>query len=204
MTILRRTALVMMLSTVAGEGILSASAATPAETFVSDNIDKGLGILNDKQLSQTQRHEQFAVLLLGITDMRRIAIFTLGRYAGTASRTDQDAFVSSFQHYATVVYQSYFAKYAGQTPKIVSSSERAPEDFVVVTNLIEPAAGRPPLEVDFRIRTDSGRPMLVDFSVAGVWIGLEERDQFAAILSRNKGSIPELILRLDQIASQYN
>jgi ABC-type transporter MlaC component len=62
-------------------------------------------------------------LLLGITAMRRIAIFTLGRYATTATQADQDAFVSSFRHYALAVYQSYFAAYAGQTLQVMRSSE---------------------------------------------------------------------------------
>ena len=204
MSILRRTAILMALSALAGGSISPVNAATPVEAFVSDNINKGLGILNEKQLTQAQRREQFASLLLGVADMRRIAVFTLGQYAQTTSQADQDAFAVAFQHYAVAVYQSYFAQYAGQTLQIRRSSERAPGDFVVVTDLIDPAAaGRQPLEVDFRIRTDSGKPTLVDFSVAGVWIGLEERDQFTAVLGQNKGSIPILISHLDKIASQY-
>jgi phospholipid transport system substrate-binding protein len=196
----------MAVTTFASAVILPAGAATPVETFVSGNIDKGLSILNNKQLSQVQRREQFATLLLGVTDMRRIAMFTLGQYAGTTSQADQDTFAAAFQSYAVAVYQSYFAQYAGQTLRIIRSSERAPGDFVVVTSLVDPgaAAGHQPLEVDFRIRTDSGKPILVDFSVAGVWIGLEERDQFVAVLGQNKGSIPILIGHLDKATSQYD
>jgi len=208
MSILRRTAMLTSLSlcVCAIAGVSPAIAVTPAEAFVSENIDKGLGILNDKQLTQAQRKEQFAGLLLGVTDMRRIALFVLGRYAQTSTEADKEAYVAAFQHYATAVYQSYLAKYAGQTLQVVHSSERAPGDFVVVTKLMDTGegSGQQPLEVDFRIRTDSGKPMLVDFSVAGIWLALEERDQFSAVLSQNNGSIPVLISHLDKIASQYD
>ena len=57
----------------------------PAEDYVQGNIHKGLDILNNKQLSTEQRRVQFANFLLGLTDMKRIADFTLGQYRRTAS-----------------------------------------------------------------------------------------------------------------------
>ena len=83
-----------------------------------DNIHKGLDILNNKGLSAEQRRSQFEQFLLGLTDMKRIADFTLGNYRRSASPADQDAFDAAFQNYAVAVYQSYFAKYAGQTLKV--------------------------------------------------------------------------------------
>jgi phospholipid transport system substrate-binding protein len=182
-----------------------AFAASPAETFVNDNIHKGLDILNNRSLSAAQKREQFASFLLGITDMRRIANFTLGQYRRNASPAELDAFGASFQTYATAVYQSYFAKYAGQTLKVTGSTERAPGDFIVATALIDPNdhSGQTPLEVDFRVRTDSGKPVVVDFSVAGVWLALEERDQFTAFLGQNNGNIKDLIAHLGSLAKQY-
>ena len=67
-------------------GVPAAHAATPAEAFVADNIQKGLGTLNDPKLSAGERSEQFERLLLSITDMNRVATFTLGQYAQAASR----------------------------------------------------------------------------------------------------------------------
>src|SRR6185437_3970413 len=100
------------------------------------------------------------------------------------------------------VYQSYFAKYAGQTLKVTNSTERAPGDFIVATNLIDPNdhSGQPPLEVDFRVRTDTGKPVVVDFSVAGIWLALEERDQFTAFLGQNGGNVRLLISHLSDLA----
>jgi phospholipid transport system substrate-binding protein len=186
-------------------GIPAMAAPNPAEEFVQDNIHKGLELLNNKQLSPDQRRTQFEGFLLGLTDMKRIADFTLGQYRRSASPADLAAFESAFQNYAVAVYQSYFAKYAGQTLKVTGSQTRAADDFIVATQLIDPNdnSGQQPLEVDFRVRTDSGKTVVVDFSVAGIWLALEERDQFTAFLGQNNGNIHTLISHLSELAKQF-
>jgi phospholipid transport system substrate-binding protein len=205
--ILRRTFLATLLASSAAMLVGPAfAAANPAEQFVQDNIHKGLDLLNNKQLSADQRRTQFEGFLLGLTDMKRIADFTLGQYRRSASPADLAAFESAFQNYAVAVYQSYFAKYAGQTLKVTGSQTRAADDFIVATQLIDPNdnSGQQPLEVDFRVRTDGGgKPVVVDFSVAGIWLALEERDQFTAFLGQNNGNIHTLISHLSELAKQF-
>jgi phospholipid transport system substrate-binding protein len=192
----------------AGLGFASlpaAAAGNPAESFVQDNIHKGLDLLNNKGISADQRRTQFATFLLGLTDMKRIADFTLGQYRRSASPADLAAFDASFQTYAVAVYQSYFARYAGQTLKVSGSQARAADDFIVATQLIDPNdhSGQAPLEVDFRVRTDSGKPVVTDFSVSGIWLALEERDQFTSFLGQNGGNIALLNSHLNDLAKQY-
>jgi phospholipid transport system substrate-binding protein len=179
-----------------------ALAATPAETFVTGNIQTGLAILGNAQLTPAQHRAQFQTFLLGITDMKRIAVFTLGKYAAGASAADQDAFASDFQNYAVAVYRSYFERYTGQTMTVLRSSQRAPGDFIVVTNMVD-KSGQPPPEIDFRVRTDGAKTVITDFSVAGIWLALAEQADFGAVLAKNGGSIPGLIQHLNTTASQY-
>lgn len=201
----RRAVLAMAVTLAAGLSVASpAMAANPAEDFVQDNIHKGLEILNNKGLAADQRRIQFEAFLLGLTDMKRIADFTLGQYRRSASPADVAAFEVAFQNYAVAVYQSYFAKYSGQTLKVTGSQARTPDDFIVATQLIDPNdSGQQPLEVDFRVRTDSGKPVVVDFSVAGIWLALEERDQFTAFLGQNNGNLHTLIAHLSDLAKQF-
>jgi phospholipid transport system substrate-binding protein len=195
----------MTLAAAASLAVSIPAQATPAEDYVQNNINKGLAILNNHQLSTDQRRSQFEGFLLGLTDMKRIADFTLGQYRRSASPADLAAFEGAFQNYAVAVYQSYFAKYAGQTLKVTGSQARTPDDFIVATQLIDPSdhSGQEPLEVDFRVRTDTGKPVVVDFSVAGIWLALEERDQFTAFLGQNNGNIPMLVSHLSELAKQF-
>ena len=79
----------LAMSSALAAGLLPAGAgagrANPAEEFVQDNIHKGLEILNNKQPAADQRRDQFEGFLLGLTDMKRIADFTLGQYRRSAS-----------------------------------------------------------------------------------------------------------------------
>ena len=181
------------------------ASAPPAEEFVQANVQRGLTILNNHSASMEQKRSQFEVFILGLTDMKRIAKFTLGQYRRTATPQDQDAFAAAFQTYAIAVYQSYFTKYSGQTLRVTGSQERAPGDTIVTTQLIDPndRSGQPPLEVDFRVLSDGGRFVVIDFSVAGIWLAIEERDQFSAFLGQNNGNIPTLISHLRELARNY-
>jgi phospholipid transport system substrate-binding protein len=178
----------------------AAAAQNVAESFVDVNIHKGLDILRDKKLSTVQRRDQFETLLLGLVDVRRIALFTLGQYRRTAPPDDVEAFVGAFKNYAVAAYQSYFAKYTDQTMKVTGSTERNPTDFIVQTQLIDPGSNQPPAEVDFRVRTDTGKPVLVDVAYQGIWLSLEERDQFVAFLGQNNGNVRTLIAHLSELA----
>ncbi|HEY4940063.1 MAG TPA: ABC transporter substrate-binding protein [Rhizomicrobium sp.] len=184
----------------------AAAASSGAEAFVQANVQKGLSILNNHGASADQKRSQFQSFVLGLTDMKRIANFTLGQYRHSASPADQDAFAAAFQGYAIAVYQSYFAKYAGQTLKVTGSQDRAAGDTIVTTQLIDPNdhSGQTPLEVDFRVLSDNGRYVVIDFSVAGIWLALEERDQFSSFLGQNNGSIPTLISHLKELAKSYH
>ena len=202
----RRAALSLIVAAASLLAVPAANAAPPAEAFVDSNVSRGLAILNNKRLSTDQRKAQFQTFILGLTDMHRIANFTLGQYRHGATPQDQDAFAAAFQNYAIAVYQSYFSKYSGQTLRVMGSQERAPGDTIVTTQMVDPndQSGQQPLEVDFRVLTDNGRFVVIDFSVAGIWLAIEERDQFSSFLGQNGGSIPTLIAHLHDLAKSYH
>lgn len=172
----------------------TAWAANAAEDFVSGNIQTGFDILNDRAADINQRRERFAAFLLGLMDVKRTALFVLGRYARSASRADIDDYVAAYQNYAMAIYQTYFALYSGQSLRVISSRERAPGDFVVTTNMV--GQGVQPMEIDFRIRTDGEKPLLVDVGVAGIWLALAQRDEFLSVIAQNNGDIKALTAHL--------
>jgi ABC-type transporter MlaC component len=110
-----------------------------AEAFINTQIRAGLDILKDTAAAPDQRAGQFQTFLLGVTDIKRIALFTLGSYAGKASPADQDAFVQAFQNYAVAVYRSYFMMYSGQSLSVTGSQLRSPDDAIVATTMADPS-----------------------------------------------------------------
>ncbi len=180
---------------------VSAWAANPAESFVSDNIQRGFDIINDRSASAADRKTRFADFLIGLTDIRRVALFLLGRYAATATPADIDAYVAAYQAYVQAVYQSYFALYNGQSLRVIDSRERAPNDFVVRTAVTSANAAQ--MQVDFRVRTEGARPVLVDMAVAGIWLALAQRDQFLAVLAQSNGDVKALSAHLRERTALY-
>ena len=173
----------------------AAQTGNPAEQFVSGNIRAGLAILNDTSLDTATRSSRFEAFLLENTDLARIALFTLGN--ATATPAQREGFVAAFRDYATATYRSYFRNYNGQSLRVTGSRQNAPGDTVVRTELTD---GANMLAVDFRVRTDGAKPVVIDIGIAGVWLALTQRDDFAAFLARNKGDVGALTAYLGEKA----
>ncbi len=181
-----------------------AQPSAQAQSYVQQNIEKGLQILNDRSVPDAQRRQQFRNFLLSLTDIQRIANFTLGNARRTAAPQQVQAFDQAFKDYAISIYESRLSKYSGQTLKVTGATERAAGDYVVSTTLVDPNdadSRRNPLQVDFRVQTENGHFVIIDVAVAGVWLGIEERDQFASFLSEHNGDVGALARHLQGLTA---
>jgi phospholipid transport system substrate-binding protein len=180
----------------------TAHAASPAEDFVQNNVQKGLDILTGAG-SKEQKQTQFRSFLLGLTDLKRIADYTLGPAKNTTSPADLAAFEEAFREYAFAVYESEFEKYSGQTLKVTGSVERKADDHLVTTMLIDPHAqkGQEPIQVDFRIFGTPGHFTIGDITVVGLDLAITEQDDFTAFLSQHNNDVRQLTANLKQRAA---
>jgi phospholipid transport system substrate-binding protein len=185
----RRASILALICALFVAGVAPAAAQNAAEQFVGSNIRTGLGILNDTSLDASARSARFETFLLDNTDLNRIALFTLGNAQATPQQ--REAFTAAFRGYAIATYRSYFRNYSGQSLRVTGSRQNAPGDTIVRTELNDPGGARP-LAVDFRVRTDGAKPVVVDIGISGVWLALTQRDDFAAFLARNNGDVAAL------------
>jgi phospholipid transport system substrate-binding protein len=181
-----------------------AQSAPAAENFVQSNVERGLAILNNKGLPQQQRSAQFRTFLLALTDLRRIALYTLGPARRTAAPADQESFVNAFRDYAFAVYEQEFQKYSGQTLKVTGSIQRANGDYLVTTQLIDPNAPRnqEPIEVDFRVFGTDGHFSVADITVVGLDLAITEQDDFTSFLAQHNNDVKALTANLKQRADR--
>jgi len=171
---------------------------------VSENVQMGLSILNNTQISKDQRREQFRNFLLNLTDIKLIAEYTLGQYRRTASPADLAAYEAAFKDYALAVYQSYFIKYSGQTLQVTGSYALAPDETVVKTVMVDPKKPTPkPVEVNFRVLNQDPNLVVIDFSVEGVWVRELERNDFTSFLGQNGGNVALLTENLKKKTAQF-
>jgi phospholipid transport system substrate-binding protein len=180
-----------------------AAAATPAETFVQQNVQKGLAILKDRGVSNAGTDEKFRDFLESLTDIKRIALYTLGPAAKTAAPADIEAFTAAFQDYATAVYQSQLSHYSGESLAVLGSSEHAPGDFIVRTRVADASGKIDPnaSEIDIRVAAAGDSFQILDASIQGIWIANNEREQFTAYLANNGGSVPALTAHVKAVTA---
>jgi phospholipid transport system substrate-binding protein len=185
----RTTFILSFLALIASLAFARTAAANP-EKFTQDLIDQGVGILNDTSGGVAARNAKFRTFLERYADIRAAAMFTLGNYRRGASEGDINDFVDAFKEYAIAIYEKRLEQYAGQTLKVTKSVENKPGDFTVYAE--EAGKGQDALKVAFRLLGSGGSYRFVDVNVAGVWLSVEQRDQFASFLNANGGKIPAL------------
>ena len=184
----------------------SVSSETAPEKFVRTDLQRGMDILNNHSLSDADRRAQIREFLTSLTDIRRIALFTLGPMRQYATPAQTDQFVDAFRNYAIAAYESQLSGYSGQSLSVTGSIQIAPDNYIVKTVLVDPP-GRPerhsePIEVDLRVASDNGRYAVTDLAIAGVWLGFEERDQFTAWLGDHNGDFGSLIVHLNVLTDR--
>jgi phospholipid transport system substrate-binding protein len=181
-------------------GLLALASAGPAladrdaEAFAQGLIDRGVGIL--RNTSDPQRRAKFRDFILKYADARATALYTLGVYRRTANPADIESFVQAFTEYATAVYESRLDQYKGQTLKVTGSNDNKPGDVTVNMVVVDSGTRGDPLRVAFRLLGGGGSYRFVDVQVSGIWLSVEQRDQFAGYLSKNNGSVPALTAHL--------
>lgn len=184
--------------------IAPAKASERTETFVQQMVDDGYVILNDASLSDDARFEQFRTFMLGLTDVERIARFTLGPYVNRAPEAEVNEFIDAFSNYAVTVYEDRLSQYTGQTMRVTGSEDRAEDDSVVSATVVNPSnPNAQGFNVAFRVRNDAnGSPIITDMQVEGVWLAISQRADFTSFLQRNNGSVTALANSLTTQAQQ--
>lgn len=183
------SAVIALLAVVALPALSRPAAASP-EAFTQNLIDQGVAILNDNSGGVAARNSRFRTFLEQYADIRAAALFTLGNYRRSAPAAEVEDFVGAFKEFAIAIYEKRLEQYAGQTLKVTRSVQNKPGDFTVYAE--EAGKGQDALKVAFRLLGSESNYRFVDVNVAGVWLSVEQRDQFSSFLSSNGGKIPLL------------
>jgi ABC-type transporter MlaC component len=192
----------LLISAAASASPVVTTARDPAEAFVEQRLKVGYAILTDQTLTEEQRRMQFRDFVLSATDMQRIALFTLGFYAGKSNAIELKKFEDTYMEHAVVVYSAWLNRYRGETFTITGSARRAPDDVTVNADFIDPSdPNGPHSRVSFEVRKRSdGRLAICDMRFGGIWLALSERGDFGEFLEHHNGSVAALTGNLQSVA----
>lgn len=181
---------------VAGMNIWGVSSAladdgAKAKVFIQDLASKAITLLSNEELTLDQKAAGFRVLIDDKVDFERIGYFALARYRRTVDRSDLAEFNVLFKEFAIRIYESRLSEYGGQKLEVIGSLQANKKDIIVESLGQFPDFSKP-LEINWRVRNGGSSFVIIDIQVVGVWMALEQREQFTSILSQNNGDLAVL------------
>jgi phospholipid transport system substrate-binding protein len=177
-----------------------APAAIPAadpEAFIRMVADRALAALDRGGASQEERVRDLEDLLGQASDLDLVGRLALGRYWRRATEAQRAEYLGLFRDYARDGLAQRLGQYAGGVRFRVTGSRPAGEgDTMVATEVAR--GGQAPAHVDWRVREDGGRYVVIDVVAEGVSMLVTNRSQFEAVVAERgvAGLLAELRARV--------
>lgn len=192
------------LTAVSGLALTGAAFADQAtERYVEENANIVLDTLNNPELSQEERTAAFEDYMDQFTDLNAVSNFVIGRYAREFSQEELARYRNAFRTYALAVYENELDRYRGERVEVIGSHDRTPRDSIVNTRI--PREDGQAMDVRWRVLNRDGEYQVVDvaLNIEGnlLWLAIEQRAQFIALLDRTNGSSEALIDKIEEMTA---
>lgn len=154
---------------------LITEASQQVQQFLSD------GVMDDAEASQ----------IMDMLDVDRIARFALGRHARRVEQADYADYRNAFSGFLKRQVQVHFEDFQNADLRVTGSTARSDSDVIVNTEVVR--GGGNDISINWRLIQRDGQWAVVDVQALGLWLALEQRAQFDAVLDRANGDIRALI-----------
>ena len=180
---------------------MPAFADARTEAYVQKNASEVLKSLNNPDLSAAQRTAAFSGYMDKFTNLDAVSNFVIGKYSRRFTEAELTKYRKSFRAYALAVYEYQLDAYRGEAVVVKNSVDRSETDSIVNT-VIKRQDGKD-MDVRWRVQGKEGSYQVVDvaLNLDGnlIWLAIEQRAQFIALLDNNNGSADKLIKKIDSM-----
>ena len=184
-------------------GSLPAFADARTEAYVQKNAGEVLQSLNNPKLSAADRTATFSKYMDTFTDLDAVSNFVIGKYARRFTEAETTKYRKAFRNYALAVYEFQLDAYRGESVVVKNSVDRSETDSIVNT-VIKRQDGKD-MDVRWRVQGKEGNYQVIDvaLNLDGnlIWLAIEQRAQFIALLDRSNGSADTLIKKIDSMTA---
>jgi phospholipid transport system substrate-binding protein len=182
---------------------MPAFADARTEAYVQKNASEVLKSLNNPELSAAQRTAAFSAYMDKFTNLDAVSNFVIGKYSRRFTEAELARYRKSFRAYALAVYEYQLDAYRGEAVVVKNSVDRSETDSIVNT-VIKRQDGKD-MDVRWRVQGKEGSYQVVDvaLNLDGnlIWLAIEQRAQFIALLDNNNGSADKLIKKIDSMTA---
>jgi phospholipid transport system substrate-binding protein len=169
-----------------------AAAPSAPRAMIQETIDAVLVVLNDKSLSTEQKRSRIEQIAYQRFDFTTVARLVLARNWQRFSKTQQAQFIEEFKRYLAVNYGNRVERYDQQKVEIVGERQE-PRGDVSIQSVVRGGEFEG-ATIDYRLRQNEGRWLVIDVIVEGISLVSNFRDQFKEVLAR--GGPEELLQAL--------
>jgi phospholipid transport system substrate-binding protein len=170
----------------------AASAASAPRQMVQETIDAVLVVLKDESLSTEQKRSKIEQIAYQRFDFITLSKLVLARNWPRFSKTQQEQFIAEFKRYLAVNYGNRIERYDQQKVEIVGERQE-PRGDVTIQSVVRGGEFEG-ATIDYRLRQNQGRWLVIDVIVEGISLVSNFRDQFKEVLAR--GGPEELLQAL--------
>lgn len=180
-----------------------ALAADPARAaqFIDRLGQQVLDVLHDERLERSARLERLTGLLDQATDLALVARLVLGRYWRDASEPQRREYMALFRSLVLKTMADRLESYSGETYEVLGGQRVDDRDTIVSTRIRRPGDAST-IAVDWRVREQGGRLLIIDIVAEGVSMVVTQRSEAAEIAGRAglDGLLKEMRRRLSRPA----
>ncbi len=184
--------------------VLPSQADKATEDYVEENANIVLDSLNDPALDGEARTDAFAGYMEKFTDINLVSNFAIGKYVRQFTPAELERYRGAFRTYALAVYEQQLDQYRGENVVVLGSVDRSARDSIVNTR-VRHADGHE-TDVRWRVlnRNDEYQVVDVALNIDGnlIWLAIEQRAQFLALLDRTNGSADALISKIEEMTQK--
>jgi phospholipid transport system substrate-binding protein len=190
-------------ATVLSASVLPAFADARTEAYVQKNASEVLQSLNNPKLSAAERTSAFSAYMDKFTNLDAVSNFVIGKYSRRFTEAELTRYRKAFREYALAVYEYELDSYRGEAVIVRNSVDRSDTDSIVNT-VIKRKDGKD-MDVRWRVQGKEGSYQVIDvaLNLDGnlIWLAIEQRAQFIALLDNNNGSADQLIKKIDSMTA---
>jgi phospholipid transport system substrate-binding protein len=156
-----------------------------AKASFQQTVDDTLSILNDKTLSHDARIKRLEAIANDRFDFQKMAQLVLGKNRAQLSPEQQAQFLAEFKQHLSLTYGRTFDRYTGGE-KIATSDGRleSNQDVTIRMNISGGSAPPDGVRIDYRLRQNGGRWLVLDVIPEGVSLIQNFRSQVQEIVTQ--------------------
>ena len=162
--------------------------------FVNTLGDRTIRTLSNAAISDDEREAEFRYLLNEGFDLDAMSRFALGRYWRRATRDERAEYRVLFEDFIVRTYVGRLGRYGGEVLNVLGVIADTDGETLVRSEIRDP--NFPPVRIDWRIRAVDKSYRIIDVVLEGVSMALTQRDEFAAVIQRNGGTVEGLLSEL--------